>query len=379
LKILLVGNFNKDQQFSMQKFTDCLADNLIKHGHEVRVSTPRTIASVFCKATVSGGAKWLGYVDKYLFFPISLKLQAKWADIVHICDHSNAMYIPYIKHQPHLVTCHDLMAVRSALGEFPQNSGVGKSGQLQQKWIVKGLAAANHIASVSGSTQNDLQRFVGSSVDCRVIYNGLNYPFKPMASQEAQVCLQSYSITDGSPFLLHIGGNQWYKNRLGLIKIYAQLIKQTPGSSLKLVLAGKPFSAELRGLIQRYGLDNRVIEVTGASTEQLRALYSLAEAFVFPSIYEGFGWPIIEAMACETLVFTSNRAPMNEIGGKAAIYIDPGNATQAATTILEALNSPAIIKQAKHHAPVIIDKFSTDNMVKNYIHYYQHILKQALL
>jgi len=378
MKILLVGNFNKDHQFSMQKFTDCLAENLIMRGHEVEICKPSSIASWFYESTVSGLGKWLGYIDKYLLFPLLLKRQARWADIVHICDHSNAIYVPYIKHLPHLVTCHDLMAVRSALGEFAQNNEVGKSGRLQQKWIVNGLASSRFIASVSGATQNDLQHFVNDSCDLRLIYNGLNYPFNRMPQKEAASCLENYGIDDNLPFLLHIGGNQWYKNRLGLIDIFDQIVKQDPNAPLQLIMAGKPLSEAMLESISHKGLNNRVIEITGASTKELVALYSLADAFIFPSLYEGFGWPIIEAMACEAIVFTSNRAPMNEIGSNAAIYFDPDNVKGAAATILEVLNTPTIIKQVMLNAPAVVDRFSTDHMVKNYIHYYQHILKRDL-
>jgi len=375
MRILLVGNFNKDHQFSMQKFTDCLAENLVNKGHEVKVCKPSSIASFSCSSTVSGIVKWLGYIDKYLLFPLLLKWQARWADVVHICDHSNAIYVPYVKHIPHLVTCHDLMAVRSGLGEFTQNSGVGKSGRLQQKWIVKGLASAAYIASVSATTQHDLQRFVNDSCDLRVVYNGLNYPFNRMPQKEAISCLEAYGVDGNPPFLLHIGGNQWYKNRLGLIDIYYQIVKQDPGTPLQLIMAGKPFSEEMHESISHKGLNNRVIEITGASTKELMALYSLADAFIFPSLHEGFGWPIIEAMACEAVVFTSDRAPMNEIGSNAVIYFDPDNVAAAAATILEALKSPPIIKQAVLNAAAVVERFSTDNMVTNYIHYYQHILK----
>ncbi|MCP4991879.1 MAG: glycosyltransferase family 4 protein [Colwellia sp.] len=377
MKILLIGNFSKDHQFSIQKFTNLLSKQLVLHGHETKICKPKSIFSLMFSNTVTGVAKWLGYIDKYILFPFRLKRQVRWADIVHICDHSNSIYVRYVKNKPHLVTCHDLMAIRSALGDFPENCNIAKSGQLQQRWIANGLTAASFIASVSKSTEKDLKYFVGQGADLRVIYNGLNYPFRPMDNEQSAKCLGKYSIDANTPFLLHIGGNQWYKNRLGLIEIYYQMCQQDNNLPFKLILAGKPLNNELKSLIARYNLEKNVIEITGASTREIMALYSLATAFIFPSIYEGFGWPIIEALACNTIVFTSDREPMNEIGNDAVIYFDPNRPSQAAKIILDTLSDSLKLVGIKANASAIVEKFSTSNMIVNYVEYYEYIIKKC--
>ncbi len=375
MKILLVGNYAKDHQFSMQKFSASLEQGLFQLGHQVKVCQPQAVFGRPFESTVSGLAKWLGYIDKYLLFPLTLKRSSQWADIIHICDHSNAIYVPHIKKYAHLVTCHDLMAVRSALGEFEEHNQVGKSGQIQQQWILEGLQASNHIASVSNATQQDVMRLAKQSADkVSVIHNGLNYAFNPVAKEQALGLLTQYGITENMRFLLHVGGNQWYKNRKGLLAIFNQLIQQQPDTDLKLVMAGKPMTEELRGLIGEYGLHDKVIELPEPSTEGLEALYSLATAFIFPSLYEGFGWPIIEAQACNALVFTSNREPMTEVGGDAALYIDPEAPAQAAAFIIEALDDKALISQTlKANQPNLL-QFGTDLMVERYLSFYQTII-----
>lgn len=381
MKILLIGNYAKDHQFSMQKFTDCLEQGLLQQGHQVRLCRPPAVFGLPFKSTVTGLAKWLGYIDKYLLFPLTLKKSAHWADIIHICDHSNAIYVPYIKKHAHLVTCHDLMAVRSALGEFEENNQVGKSGQLQQQWILKGLQAASNIASVSNATQQDVMRLAKQPAEnLTVIHNGLNYAFNPVAKEQALALLTKYGITENMRFLLHVGGNQWYKNRNGLLAIFNRIIKQQPDTDLKLIMAGKRLTDELHGLIQQYDLQDKVIELTEPSTEDLCALYSLATAFIFPSLCEGFGWPIIEAQACNALVFTSNREPMTEVGGDAAIYIDPEAPDQAASIIIDALGNNDLIKKTLKANPSNLLQFSTELMVEKYLSFYQAIiLKQNII
>jgi glycosyltransferase involved in cell wall biosynthesis len=359
----------------MQKFTDCLEQGLLEQGHQVKVCQPQAVFGLPFESTVSGLAKWLGYIDKYLLFPLILRKQVQWADIIHICDHSNAIYIPIIKKYAHLVTCHDLMAVRSALGEFEDHNQVGKSGKIQQQWILKGLQAASNIASVSNATQQDVMRLAKQPIDkLTVIHNGLNYAFSPIAKEQALALLTQYGITENRRFLLHVGGNQWYKNRKGLLAIFNQLIKQQPAINLQLVMAGKPLTDELRELIKQYDLQDKVIELTEPSTEDLGALYSLTTAFLFPSLCEGFGWPIIEAQACNALVFTNNREPMTEVGGNAALYFDPENPNQAALIILEALGNNDLIDHTLKAIPANLSQFGTELMVAKYVSLYQKIL-----
>ena len=100
-----------------------------------------------------------------------------------------------------------------------------------------------------------------------------------------------------------------------------------------LVMVGKPWTAEMRRFILEHGMSDVTMELTGVDNEDLRALYSTATMMLFPSLQEGFGWPIVEAQACGCPVATSGRSPMDEVGGDAAIYIDPENPESAAAVL----------------------------------------------
>lgn len=118
MKILLLGNYTPSQQQSMLRFGDLMCSLLRESGHDVRVVQA---FPVLCKLrqAETGAGKWLGYVDQFLLFLPRLKREAAWADVVHICDQANAVYVPRLVGKPHLVTCHDVLAIRSALGEVP--------------------------------------------------------------------------------------------------------------------------------------------------------------------------------------------------------------------------------------------------------------------
>lgn len=329
----------------MQRFAALMERGLKQAGHEVRaLRPPAFIGQVHPSG--EGVGKWLGYVDKFGIFPWILKSATKWADVVHICDQANSVYIRHIGSVPHVVTCHDMLAVRSALGEIPQNQ-IRWTGRQLQRWILKGLTEAQHVVCVSEATRRDLLRIADipeGRVSCA--YNSLTYPYSRMEEREAAIRVRKLGIDVVQPFLLHIGGNYWYKNRLGVLRIFSALRQLTPGRTFSLVMVGQPWTAEMRQFVLDHNLGNAARVLTGVANEDLRALYSTATMMLFPSLQEGFGWPIVEAQACGCPVATSKRPPMEEVAGAAAIYINPENPESAAASLRVALERVADMREA---------------------------------
>jgi glycosyltransferase involved in cell wall biosynthesis len=337
MKVLLIANYRLSHQQSMQRFALMLEKSLFSAGHEVKVIRPRPI---LCKADQAehGINKWLGYIDRFVLFAKELKKAAEWANVVHICDHSNAMYAKWIN-APTLVSCHDLMAIQSAFGIVKTNK-TSLTGRLFQKWIASGLKVADHIVCVSKNTQYELIKTLAIPVEkTSVAYNALNYPYSPMTKIETNSFIKSRLPDLDAPFFFHLGGNQWYKNRQGVAEIFSYLIDYPEYQNHKLILAGKPWPQNLKDKINSLGIQERVIEISDLTNEEIRAFYSTCEAMIFPSLQEGFGWPIAEAQACGAVVVTTNRAPMTEVGGNAAIYIEPEKPQQASKIIVSSLDN----------------------------------------
>jgi glycosyltransferase involved in cell wall biosynthesis len=177
-----------------------------------------------------------------------------------------------------------------------------------------------------------------------------------------------------SPFLLHVGGNQWYKNRLGVLRMFSRMLAENHWRCLKLIMVGSPWTTEMREFVSQNSLTRYVYELTGVSDEELRALYSQAQLMLFPSIDEGFGWPIIEAQACGCPVVTTNRAPMNEVGGVAAMYIDPENIESATAKIREVLADRLRLRSAGFSNA---GRFSASGMVQSYVKLYRRLLDET--
>ncbi|MGB9418701.1 MAG: glycosyltransferase family 1 protein [Acidobacteriaceae bacterium] len=336
MKVLLVGNYLPDRQDSMQFYASMLEAGMRARGHEVRLLQPPAVLGQRV-AESSPLSKWLGYADKFVLFRSELRRAAASAEIVHLCDHSNAMYVPALAHSAHVITCHDILAIRSGMGHYPENP-VSVTGRMFQRLIARGLRRAKAIVCVSGKTRDDLRQYLGVPADrLYVIPNALHWPYKPVSAETCLPWLTSVGLRPGEPYFFHIGGNHWYKNRGAAIEIFAELRKLPQYAGARLVMAGGPMNSALQTIAQRHRLGDALLEAVGLSNEQLEALYSCALALLFPSLEEGFGWPILEAQACGCPAVTTDRAPMNDVAGGAAILIDPSQPETAARMIAEGL------------------------------------------
>jgi glycosyltransferase involved in cell wall biosynthesis len=336
MKVLLVGNYVPDRQDSMQIYACMLQAGMRARGHEVHLLQPPAVLGPKVAET-SPLSKWLGYADKFVLFRRELRRAARSAEIVHLCDHSNAMYVPALTHSAHVITCHDMLAIRSAMGQFPENQ-VSATGRMFQRLIARGLRRAQAILCVSAKTRNDLKQYLAVPEErLHVIPNALHWPYKPASADACAPFLTSVGLRRNEAYFFHIGGNHWYKNRGAAIEIFAELRKLPQYAGARLVMAGGPMNPELQAIAQKHRLDGALLEAVGLSNEHLEALYSCALATLFPSLEEGFGWPILESQACGCPVVVTDRPPMNDVAGGAAILIDPAKPNAAARTIADAL------------------------------------------
>lgn len=370
MRILLVGNYEPDAQQSMSRYAVWLERTLQARGHQVMVVRPQPFFSRMTRTGALG--KYFGYLDKFLLFPPKLRRLAEAHDLVHVLDHSNSMYLRSAGSTPSLITCHDALAIRAAHGEFAQ-SPTGWSGRVLQRWILGGLRSARHVVCVSAKTASDLRSLTGETgADIRVVYNPLNWDYRPGAVLSDEL-LARLGLSAGAPYLLHVGGNQWYKNRLGAIRIFGRLAVKQEFANLRLILAGKPWTAEMHAAVAEKGLQGRVVETVGLGNEELQALYGNALALLFPSLEEGFGWPILEAQACGCPVITTRKPPMSEVAGEAAIFINPADVSGAAEKIAHGLEKRDELRAAGFCNLV---RFDETAIADRYCEFYAEIVRE---
>jgi glycosyltransferase involved in cell wall biosynthesis len=363
--VLLIGNYPPDRQQSMERFAMMMLAGLTAAGIPAELIQPQPF---FGRFRYAGGflAKWLAYIDKFILFPWRLRTRTTTAPaLVHICDHSNAMYARHLRGVPVVATCHDLLAVRGALGE-QTDCPATSTGKLLQRWIVSGLEAATVISCVSQATLADAQRLVASrdgKPRFEMITLGLNYPYRLLPRPEALARLSANPVlAQGTPFALHVGSNLRRKNREGVLRIFARSKDEWNGS---LVFAGESLSDALRALARQLGVLDRVIEVPHATSELLEALYNCATALLFPSTFEGFGWPIAEAHACGCPVICTNREPMKDVAGNAGLTHDVADEAGFTADLLR-LTNPAERELWSARALENAKRFSTALMIAKY-------------
>ena len=373
MKVLLVGNYVPDGQASMQAFSRVLERELPNHGCEMRVVTPpRRLQRV---APSSRLWKWLGYVDKYVLFIPSLVMQARWADVVHICDHSNGMYVRWVKSKPTVITCHDVIAVQAAKG-MVAGWNVGWTGRLFQRLIASGLAKADLIACVSNATQRALLNLqLADNQRVTTVLNGLNDNFSLLRPGEAQQLIGRLGLAANDRYLIHVGMDLPRKNRKAVVETFIALQRRAAECGAnpvvnRLILVGPQLSPELARLASQHGVADRITALQELSHQELRALYGRAAALLFPSLQEGFGWPLIEAQACGCPVFTSDLTPMNEIGGLGACYVDPHDPEAMARAIeLRA----GCFDEMRALGLLNASHYSAKKMVTNYLAAYRRV------
>lgn len=310
------------QSQSMPRFAGMLVKGMEMRGHIVEVWTPQP--NFYNLPMPQQFKKWVGYLDQFFLFPQIVRRRLKKNNtetLFVISDQALGPWVPLLKDHAHVIHCHDFLAQFSALGKIPENP-ISWSGKLYQKYIKNGYEKGKNFISVSKNTQNELHIMLGfKPAVSEVVYNGLNQNFGVNNISESRQAIAKHTSVDvSSGYLLHVGGNQWYKNRIGVIKIYNAL-RDSFNLQLPLLLIGTSPNSSLISEIGNSPFNQDIHVLTGRSDDFVRQAYSGATVFLFPSLAEGFGWPIAEAMASGCPVVTTSEAPMTEVGGDVAYYI----------------------------------------------------------
>lgn len=377
MRIILIGNYALDKQESMKRFTSMLENGFNSRGINTEIWEPTVYFGSVFKNTTSGLGKWFGYIDKWLLYPMILKvrlLKKSNKDIntrFHICDHSNAPYLKSLPLARTAITCHDVLAIRGALGHADAYCPASGMGKILQEWILKNLISAQNLAAVSHFTLNQLKDLSPSSINNHknwmIIHNAFNADFKPMEASPSKRLLEEMGLNYNEPFILHVGSSLERKNRKLLLHMAVALEDKWQG---KICFAGKGLDAQLLNLVHELNLQDRVISVIRPSHEGLLALYSTCEAFIFPSLSEGFGWPLIEAQACGAPVIASSLEPMPEVSNNTALHVHPDDAKGFADAFLT-LQDEKIRKHIIASGLENIERYNVEKMIDDYIALHQ--------
>jgi glycosyltransferase involved in cell wall biosynthesis len=252
--------------------------------------------------------------------------------LFHATDH----LLPPLVHTRTVFTLHDLTTIK-----FPATHAQ-LNRRFLQLMLPHFLRATDRIIAVSEATRRDVLEHYGPPPErVRVVYHGVNTRFKAVTPESGRQVQARYRLPDR--YILSVGTLEPRKNLITLLEAYHAL--RAKSSDVLLVIAGgrgwhsEPFFNKLRAL----ELEDSVRLLGRVPDEDLPALYTLAEVFAFPSLYEGFGLPVLEAMACGAPVICSNASSLPEVAGEAAIQIAPLEVREW-TQALERIRSDAALR-----------------------------------
>ncbi|MEI7645602.1 MAG: glycosyltransferase family 1 protein [Chloroflexales bacterium] len=282
-----------------------------------------------------------------LRLPIPVEALVGKMDILHAPD----FVLPPTRARA-LLTVHDLtFMVR------PETADVGLRRYLLAA-VPRSLRRADLVLVDSLATGADLHRLLGVGQErVRLLYPGVSERFRPLPAAEVEPLRAQLGLPES--FLLFVGTLEPRKNLVRLVEAFGHLIGGGAHPELHLVIAGRRgwLYAETFATVERLGLTERVRFLDFVDDAHLPGVYNLARVFVYPSLYEGFGLPALEAMACGTPVVTANVSSLPEVAGDAAVLVDPLDPEAIAGGIARALAEPARLRVA---GPSQARRFSWD-------------------
>jgi glycosyltransferase involved in cell wall biosynthesis len=282
---------------------------------------------------------------------LPLRLIADRVDIVHIPWASAPLLV---KVRPTILTIHDLI-------EYRIRTHYSRSRMVYRKAVLPwSTKAASAIIAPSEYTKREITRILNTPENkVHVVYNGVNSRFRKMDTPECKTLVKKRTGISG-PFILYVG--QIYhpnKNLVRLLHAYKR-IKSGVGIPHKMIMIGRPHASAhvVTGTAKDLGLLGDVVFTGYLPDEDLPYFYNGADIFVYPSLFEGFGIPPLEAMACGCPVISSNTSSLTEVVGEAGILVDPESVEDITGAMIEVLSNAERRKTMIQNGFQQVQKFS---------------------
>jgi glycosyltransferase involved in cell wall biosynthesis len=331
--VTIFRDFLGDNRTSMEVYANeliCTLNNGFKDRFDIREFTPQPFFSNIKSLQGKLGMRF----NRYLSYPV--QAYKNQTSVNHIIDHTYGHLLRCINPQRTLVTVHDLIPILAHKGRIPGMSY--PNVPLLFKFSISALKKAQFVVTVSENTKRDLIAYCGLPEEkIRVIYNGISEKFKSYGIDEKKKCRNNFGLPDKEEcYVVLITGSLQYKNHTTSFKVVEMLQQKLSKPVQLVILKGKANLFEVD--FSKYNFTNPPLILSGLDNCRIVELYNAVDCLLFPSLYEGFGWPPLEAMACGTPVVSSNVASLPEIIDQAGLMASPYDTiklTEAAASLLE--------------------------------------------
>ncbi|WP_312992104.1 glycosyltransferase family 1 protein [Chryseobacterium flavum] len=262
-----------------------------------------------------------------------------------------------------VVTIHDLIFVR-----YPQYYSF--FDRKIHFWKFKKAAeTADKIIAISEQTKRDIIQYLKvPETKIEVIYQGCHHAFKEQQSPELmQAVKEKFKLPER--FVLNVGTIEDRKNLLNVVRAIS-------GTEIPLVVVGRKtkYYQKIKSYLKKNKMDEQVVFLEGVSMDELACLYKLADIFVYPSFFEGFGIPVIEALFSKTVVVTSNTSCLPEAGGKDSVYVNPDNDLDIRAKLKFLWENESERKRREEKGFEFVQKFNDEPIARELMNFYQKII-----
>lgn len=373
MKVALLRVYKEERWHSIDVYADRLAQGLRRlypDIHIVEVQLPAWSWSDWRLSLPFGRSASLHtlglYLSRWIRYPLTLRLVQ--ADLYHILDNSYGHLAFFLDPRRTLVTSHG-----GAPKAWRRWNPEGPS-----MWLFdlafRGALRAGHIIIVSEYARQELlseARYPAEYI--HVIHHGVDEQFLSHTADGRQQVRDQYMRPGDTALVLHVGHCAARKNVETALRAVGRLRQR--GVAVRFVQVGGVFTPGQRRLVEELKIGAGVTQISYIPNAQLPALYAAADVFIFPSFYEGFGIPLIEAMACGAPVVCSDSALFREVCGDAALFADPRNPDAFAERIANVLSDPALARDLCQRGRERAHCFTWERTVQQTVAVYQKMLE----
>lgn len=295
---------------------------------------------------------------------IPRKLQPVDPDIYH----SFTSFMPYRLSVPTVLAVHDLIPIH-----LPRYNS-SRARLFFRFCMSLALRSTRRVISNSEATRRDFLDYYHLPEDKIVtIPLAAGEAFHPPIPQEISRVCSKFDLPES--YILYLGSNKPHKNLPFLVEAWARIAGDHRSEDFKLVIAGNwdPRYPQARQLASRLDLSGSISFLGPIPDEDLPGLYGGASLFVFPSLFEGFGFPVLEAMACGTAVACSRTSSLPEVAGNAAVYFDPLDLDEISGVLPATWNDPALLQDLRERGLERVENFSWRRAARQTVQVYKEI------
>lgn len=355
---------------------DVYANSLLKGLRVVRPDWKFIEYAPNCEDISYGQTNWMNGIQKYYerYWQYPRDLSKFDADIFHIIDHSDGYLSYWLKlyKKPNVVTCHDLINLIKP-ETFKGRARFPLISMTAWRLAIQGMRKAEHIIAVSSHTKKDVLQYLKiNSSEISVIPNAVDSIFKPISIENIRTFRHQQRLSEQTFCLLNVGSNNARKNISTVLDVISVLKAQ--GFPVYFWKVGADFNAEQKNLIESRGLKACVTYLGNPNKETLVKIYNAADLLLAPSLYEGFGLTILEAMASGTVVITANVTALPEVAGDAGILVDPLDVETIVTVVRQLHSNPVYRQELIQKGLERVKKFTWEKTAEQVANIYEKVI-----